>query len=109
MALQYTPRQDEIRQAPAPMLEEPQPFDVAAQRQEMNQTLVGSAEVDALVSQICVNDPQTIVSFGGLSVIGQSVSMAAGSGIRLADILQIKLMHGIFSGLVAMFLVRMML
>ena len=51
----------------------------------------------------------TIVSFGGLSVIGQSVSMAAGSGIRLADILQIKLMHGIFSGLVAMFLVRMML
>lgn len=65
MALQYTPRQDEIRQAPAPMLEEPQPFDVAAQRQEMNQTLVGSAEVDALVSQICVNDPQTIVSFGG--------------------------------------------
>ena len=65
MALQYTPRQDEFRQAPAPMLEEPQPFDVAAQRQEMNQTLVGSAEVDALVSQICVNDPQTIVSFGG--------------------------------------------
>lgn len=65
MALQYTPRQDEIRQAPAPMLEEPQPFDVAAQRQEMNQALVGSAEVDALVSQICVNDPQTIVSFGG--------------------------------------------
>ena len=65
MALQYTPRQDEIRQAPSPMLEEPQPFDVAAQRQEMNQTLVGSAEVDALVSQICVNDPQTIVSFGG--------------------------------------------
>ena len=51
----------------------------------------------------------TIVSFGGLSVIGQSVSMAAGSGIRLADILQMKLMHGIFSGLVAMFLVRMML
>lgn len=65
MALQYPPRQDEIRQAPAPMLEEPQPFDVAAQRQEMNQALVGSAEVDALVSQICVNDPQTIVSFGG--------------------------------------------
>lgn len=50
-----------------------------------------------------------IVSFGGLSVIGQSVSMAAGSGLRLSDILRIKVMHGIFSGLVAMFLVRMML
>ena len=51
----------------------------------------------------------TIVSFGGLSVIGQSVSMAAGSGIRLADILQIKLMHGIFSGILAMLLTRVML
>ncbi len=50
-----------------------------------------------------------IVSFGGLSVIGQSVSMAAGSGLHLSDILRIKVMHGIFSGLVAMFLVRMML
>ena len=51
----------------------------------------------------------TIVSFGGLSVIGQSVSMAAGSGIRLADILQIKFMHGIFSGILAMLLTRVML
>ena len=50
-----------------------------------------------------------IVSFGGLSVIGQSVSMAAGSGIRLADILRIKIMHGIFSGILAMLLVRVML
>ena len=51
----------------------------------------------------------TIVSFGGLSVIGQSVSMAAGSGIRVADILQIKFMHGIFSGILAMLLTRVML
>ena len=50
-----------------------------------------------------------IVSFGGLSVIGQSVSMAAGSGLRLSDILRVKVMHGIFSGIVAMFLVRVML
>ncbi len=50
-----------------------------------------------------------IVSFGGLSVIGQSVSMAAGSGLRLSDILRIKIMHGIFSGILAMLLVRVML
>lgn len=50
-----------------------------------------------------------IVSFGGLSVIGQSVSMAAGSGIRLADILKIKSMHGIFSGIIAMLLACLLL
>lgn len=50
-----------------------------------------------------------IVSFGGLSVIGQSVSMAAGSGIRLTDILQIKSMHGIFSGIIAMILACLLL
>lgn len=67
MALQYTPRSEEIRQTPAspPTLEEPKPFDVALQRQEMSQTLAGSAEIDALTSQIAVNDPQTIVTFGG--------------------------------------------
>lgn len=65
MALQYTPRQEEIKQAPTPVLEEPQAYDIAVQRQEMSQTLVGSSEIDALTSQISVNDPQTIVAFGG--------------------------------------------
>lgn len=67
MALQYTPRNKDTQQAPvpAPVVEEPKPYDVALQRKEMNQTLVGSKEVDDLVSQIVVNDPQTIVSFGG--------------------------------------------
>ena len=67
MALQYTPRNEDTQQAPvpAPVVEEPKPYDVALQRKEMNQTLVGSKEVDDLVSQIVVNDPQTIVSFGG--------------------------------------------
>lgn len=67
MALQYTPRNEDTQQSPvlAPVVEEPKPYDVALQRKEMNQTLVGSKEVDDLVSQIVVNDPQTIVSFGG--------------------------------------------
>ena len=101
MALQYTPRQDEIRQAPAPMLEEPQPFDVAAQRQEMNQTLVGSAEVDALVSQICVNDPQTIVSFGG---------EVAGEIAKCSDTIlnSINMSQVIASGALLIFLGRIM-
>lgn len=42
-----------------------------------------------------------IISFGGLSVIGQSVSMAAGSGLGLGTILQIKLTHGLIAGILA--------
>lgn len=64
MALQYTPRQDEIRQSPTPELEEPKSYDIALQRQELSQTLAGSKEIDDLTSQISVNDPQTIVTFG---------------------------------------------
>lgn len=66
MALQYTPRRGETVQTPpsSPAVEEPKPYDVALQRKEMTQTLVGSKEVDDLVSQIVVDDPQTIVSFG---------------------------------------------
>jgi len=39
-------------------------YDIVSQRQEMSQELVGSKEIDDLTSKICVNDPQTIVSFG---------------------------------------------
>lgn len=67
MALQYTPGQQPAQQ-PAPMTQAEAPaeaFDVAAERQQMTQSLVGTQEVDALVSKICINDPQTIVTFGG--------------------------------------------
>ena len=42
-----------------------------------------------------------IISFGGLSVIGQSVSMASGSGLGLGTILQVKLTHGLVAGILA--------
>lgn len=67
MALQYTPGQQSAQQ-PTPMTQAEAPaeaFDVAAERQQMTQSLVGTQEVDALVSKICINDPQTIVTFGG--------------------------------------------
>ena len=47
-----------------------------------------------------------LVSFGGLSVIGQSVSMVQGSGIRASDIIRIKLLHGLWAGLIAWILCR---
>lgn len=65
MALQYTPRQEDFRSAQSTSIAtETKPFDIAVQRQEMSQELVGSKEIDDLVSRICVNDPQTIVTFG---------------------------------------------
>lgn len=39
-------------------------YDITADRQQMNMQLVNSPEVDALVSQIEVNNLETIVSFG---------------------------------------------
>lgn len=42
-----------------------------------------------------------LVSFGGLSVVGQSVSMAEGSGIGPAMICRIKLTHGLLAGILA--------
>ena len=42
-----------------------------------------------------------IVSFGGFSVLGQSVSMASGSGLGLGTIFKIKLTHGLTAGILA--------
>ncbi|MGN1414388.1 MAG: hypothetical protein ACI4WY_09115 [Anaerovoracaceae bacterium] len=50
-----------------------------------------------------------LVSFGGLSVIGQSVSMAEGSGIGMKDILQRKATHGLLAGILAVFLAGIMI
>ena len=40
-------------------------YNIQTDREQMVAKLVNSAEVDALVSTICVSDPETIVSFGG--------------------------------------------
>jgi len=40
-------------------------YNIQTDREQMVAQLVNSAEVDALVSTICVSDPETIVSFGG--------------------------------------------
>ncbi len=49
-----------------------------------------------------------LVSFGGLSVIGQSVSMTAGTGIGVFDILKIKISHGIFTAVITVILMNLM-
>lgn len=50
--------------APPVVVEETKQYDIVADRQQMTTELVGSEEVDALVSQIDMSDLETIVSFG---------------------------------------------
>lgn len=47
-----------------PEIEVVQQYDIVADRQEMNNQLVGSEEVDRLASEIVIDDLTTIVSFG---------------------------------------------
>lgn len=42
-----------------------------------------------------------VISFGGLSVAGQAMSMTRGSGIGIRDILKIKTTHGLISAVIA--------
>ncbi len=46
------------------VIETVQPYDIVADREQMNEELVDSAEIDALVSTIEVNNMDTIVTFG---------------------------------------------
>ena len=50
-------------------------YDIVADREQMNQTLVNSAEVDAIVSTIEVNNLETIVSFG--AEVAEEISKAS--------------------------------
>lgn len=50
-------------------------YDIVADRQQMNQVLVGSKEVDDLVSKIEVNNLETIVSFG--AEVAEEISKAS--------------------------------
>lgn len=61
-----TPPASSAGSAPAASteIETVQPYDIVADRQQMNETLTNSEEVDALVSMIEVNNLETIVSFG---------------------------------------------
>lgn len=50
-------------------------YDIVEDRQQMNQTLVGSQEVDAIVSTIEVGNLETIVSFG--AEVAEEISKAS--------------------------------
>ncbi len=57
------------------VIEEPVKYDIVADRQQMNAELVGSQEVDAIVSTLAVDDPESIVSFG--AKVAEDISRAS--------------------------------
>lgn len=61
-----------------------------------------SVELKAVLSSF-------LVSFGGLSVIAQSVSMLSGCGISIGEIFKIKLTHGIIAAILTTILVNIVI
>lgn len=88
MALNYTPREPGGNQTPATQRSEPPEYDIVVSRQQMSQTLVGSQEIDSLCSEICVNDPQTIVSFG--SKVAEDIAKCSDTILNSINMSQIN-------------------
>ena len=61
------------------------------------------SEAGESLKQCCVL-AAVIISWGGLSIIGQSVSMLSGTGISAFYIILTKLTHSIFAGIIALFI-----
>ena len=65
--------------------------------------LVGMCDISIKLKTILAS---VLVSFGGLSVIGQSLSMVKNTGLSIKDILEIKFTHSLISGIIATLLVN---
>lgn len=63
-------------------------YDIVADRQQMNAELVNSPEVDALVSQIEINNLDTIVSFG--AEVAEEISKASDTVLNSMSMSQIE-------------------
>ena len=59
--------------------------------------------------QTCCVLAGSVVSWGGLSVLGQSMSMLAGTGISFGYLILTKITHSIFAGIIALFMGSVML
>ena len=64
-----------------------QKYDIVADREQMNRELVGSAEVDALVSTIQIDDMESIVSFGAETA--EEISKASDIVLRSMNMSQL--------------------
>ena len=71
------PMQNTMGSAPEPKneIEVVEQYDIVADREQLNQELVNSAEVDAIVSTIEVHNLESIVSFG--AEVAEEISRAS--------------------------------
>lgn len=65
-----------------------QQYDIQADRQQMNDTLTGSQEVDDIVSTIEVNNLETIVSFG--AEVAEEISKASDVVLKSVNMAQLN-------------------
>lgn len=63
-------------------------YNIQADRQQLTQMLVNSAEVDRLVSEISVHDPETIVTFG--SEVAEEISRCSDTILNSINMSQIN-------------------
>lgn len=85
--VQSSPAGNQVNASLQNEVEVVQSYDIVADRQQMSAALVNSAEVDALVSQIEVNNLETIVSFG--STAAEEISKAADVVLNSMNMAQI--------------------
>ncbi len=76
-----------VREVPAAEMEKVQSYDIVEDRKQMNTELVGSQEVDAIVSTIEVNNLETIVSFG--AEVAEEISKASDVVLNSMEMTQI--------------------
>ncbi len=87
MALQYK----RTASATVPAVEQPkeiEQFDIVEKREELTKQLVNSQEVDDIVSTINVNEPNTIVSFGG--EVAEEISKCSDQILNSVDMAQVN-------------------
>lgn len=94
---QMTP-EEQAQATPTLSLEpEMEVFDIQAERQELTQTLVGSHEVDAIVSTIEVYNMETVVSFG--AEVAEGISKASDIVLNSMNMDQIEKSSGMLVAL----------
>lgn len=97
MALKFTPSSEsqpapDLTVNPAPVQDlQPkaeQQFDIAVTKNELKQQILDSKEIDKLTEQIDVNDPNSIVKFGG--PVAEEISKASDQVLKSMNIDQIN-------------------
>ena len=74
-----------------------QPYDIAADRQEMSRRLVNSAEVDALAGTIQIDNMASIVTFGAKAA--EEISKASDTMLRSMNVSQLDQSNGMLNTL----------